>query len=136
MATTGARPIGIASMLLMLVACADDLAQSRAWSLEGRPGLLLAIQQYYQGNASEDRGRCRAILMDGVTRSELVSEDQDRVVVNVRYRYRSTSRSERGRGCGGFGERTFEAVPSGDLYRVVSMSGDRNEGGLRWRFGG
>jgi hypothetical protein len=128
-----ARRVAMSFALLMLAACADELRQSPAWSLEGRPGLLLAINQYYQGNASEDRGRCRAVLMDGVTGSELVSEKQDRVVVNVRYRYRTTSRSERGRGCGGFGERTFEVIKSGALWRVVSMSGDRDDGGLRWR---
>ena len=107
---------------LLLAACAVDLGQQQAWSLEGRPMLLRAIQQYYERFASEDRGRCRNVLMDGVSRSELVSEDQDRVVVNVRYRYRSTSRGERGRGCGGFGERTFETMRNGDRYDVVSMS--------------
>jgi hypothetical protein len=118
---------------LLLAACAEDLAQQPVWSLEGRPGLLLAIQQYYQGSASEDRGRCRQVLMEGVTRSELVSEDREHVVVNVQYRYRSASRSERGRGCGGFGERSFEAIRRGDRYEVVSMSGDRDDRGLQWR---
>jgi hypothetical protein len=117
---------------LLLAACAGDLAEQSDWSLQRQPMLLRAIQHYYQRFATEDRGRCRNVLMDAVTRSELVSQEQDRLVVNVRYRYRSTSGGERSRGCGGSGERTFEATGSGERYEILSMSGDRKEG-VRWQ---
>lgn len=121
------RPAMLATTLLMLAACTTDGTPGSAWSLEGRPGLLRAIERYYQSVALENMGRCQHVLMDGVTRSEVVVDEPERMVLDVRYRYRSTSPSERRRGCGGFGERTFEIAIRGDDHEVVSMSGDQHD---------
>ncbi|MEM7025949.1 MAG: hypothetical protein AAF637_25715 [Pseudomonadota bacterium] len=88
--------------------------------------LLPAIKRYYESNAVEENNQCRAPLMDGVTRSEIVSQEDDRTVVRVVYTYRDTiGRSTATRRCRGFGERTFTLVSEAGRPRVVDMTGER-----------
>lgn len=120
---------------LSLGGCADA-SQSRAWELEGRPGLLLPIRQYYDRNAMEEGGRCKKPLFDAVIASEIVDETSDLLVVHTRYRYRGSASGRRrsGRGgsrrCSGVGERTFTLRQDEGGYQVVDMTGPGRRGGL------
>jgi len=100
----------------MLFACAGDPAQNPAWQLAGHPGLLFPIKVYYERNALEENGRCTAPLLEGVSRSEVLADDQDQLVVALAYRYRDRIRDEprapRGRCRGSGNARGSRAAPS------------------------
>ena len=94
-----------------------------ARTLAGHPGLLHRIKFYDERNALEEKGRCTAPLLEGVSRSEVLSEDQDQLVVAVVYRYRDALRDEPRapsgrlpffRECTGVASRTFMIATSGD----------------------
>ncbi|MEM7024215.1 MAG: hypothetical protein AAF637_16735, partial [Pseudomonadota bacterium] len=83
---------------------------------------MRAIEAYYDWHAVE--GRCSAPIMEGVTRSDILSEDGDQTVRQVRYMYRDyQQRSTRTRRCRGFGSRTFTLINDEGRPRVISMSG-------------
>jgi hypothetical protein len=124
-----ARVLGTA---LWLVACAGDPAQNPAWELAGHPGLLYWIRFYYERNALEENGRCTAPLLVGVSRSEVLAEDDRQLVIRLTYRYRDFIRNEPQlpsghlpmfRECEGFASRTFTIDKSGDQLAVVGMDG-------------
>jgi hypothetical protein len=121
--------VGVA---LWLGACAGDPAQNPAWTLAGHPGLLYWIRFYYERNALEENGRCGAPLLEGVSRAEVLSEDQDQLVVRLDYRYRDFVRDEPRapsgrlpffRECVGFASRTFTIATGGDHPVVTGMDG-------------
>src|SRR5512145_518242 len=82
--------VGMVSAAFWLVACSIDPAQNPAWELAGHPGLLYDIQLYYQRNALEENGRCTRPLLQGVTRSEVLAEDDEQLVIALTYRYRDS----------------------------------------------
>ena len=94
MPRTRLRIAGLVAAALWLGACAGDPARNPAWQLAGHPGLLYQIRFYYERNAREEGGRCTAPLLEGVTRSEVLAEDQDQLVIQLDYRYRDTIRDE------------------------------------------
>jgi hypothetical protein len=112
-----------------LLACAAfDPARSPAWELAGHPGLLYDVQLYYQRNALEENGRCTRPLFEGVTRSEVLAEDEEQLVIRLTYRYRDSMRDERRLGgmfreCTGFASRTFTIAKADGETRVVGMDG-------------
>jgi len=123
---------GIVTTMLWLVACVGDPAQNPAWTLAGHPGLLYWIRFYYERNALEENGRCTAPLLEGVSRSEVLAEDQDQLVIRLDYRYRDRIRDEPRfpsgglrflRECQGFASRTFTIAKGPEGLRVVSMDG-------------
>jgi hypothetical protein len=118
---------GVVSAALWLVACAGDPAQNPAWELAGHPGLLYKIKLYYERNALEERGRCTAPLLEGVSRSEVLAEDDEQLVVGLTYRYRDFIRDERRLGlfreCEGYARRTFTIAKTDDELTVVGMGG-------------
>jgi hypothetical protein len=123
---------GMVGTLLWLATCIGDPAQNPAWTLAGHPGLLYWIKFYYERNALEENGRCTAPLLEGVSRSEVLSEDQDQLVVAVVYRYRDALRDEPRapsgrlpffRECTGVASRTFTIATGGDHPTVTSMNG-------------
>jgi hypothetical protein len=121
---------GVALAAAMLAACIDP-ARNPAWELAGHPGLLYAIKLYYERNALEENGRCTRPLLEGVSGSEVLEEDQDQIVVTLVYRYRDSLRDEprapSGRGlfreCVGFASRTFTVAKGEEGLTVVSMNG-------------
>jgi hypothetical protein len=122
----------IAIAVAMLFACAGDPAQNPAWQLAGHPGLLFPIKVYYERNALEENGRCTAPLLEGVSRSEVLADDQDQLVVALTYRYRDRIRDEPRapsgalpwiRECEGFASRTFTIAKSEQGLTVVGMDG-------------
>jgi hypothetical protein len=113
---------------MWLLACSIDPAQNPAWELAGHPGLLYDIQLYYQRNALEENGRCTRPLLQGVTRSEVLAEDDEQLVVALTYRYRDSLRDERRLGgmfreCQGFATRTFTIAKADGELSVVGMDG-------------
>ena len=118
----------LVSCLMWLLGCAIDPAQNPAWELAGHPGLLYDVQLFYQRNALEENGRCSRPLLQGVTRSEVLAEDDEQLVVALTYRYRDSLRDERRLGgwfreCEGFARRTFTIAKSGGELSVVGMDG-------------
>lgn len=120
------------TIVLWLGACAGDPAQNPAWTLAGHPGLLYWIRFYYERNALEENGRCTAPVLQGVTRSEVLSEDQNQLVIALDYRYRDAIRDEPRfpsgrfrlfRECEGFASRTFTIAKRPEGLVVTGMNG-------------
>ena len=123
---------GLMSVPISLLACVTDPARIPAWELAGHPGLLYEVKLHYQQNALEENGRCTRPLLEGVTRSEVLSEDDDELVIGLTYRYRDSIRDEPRspsgqlpmfRECEGFASRTFTIAKAGDELSVADMSG-------------
>jgi hypothetical protein len=126
------RIAGIVATVLWLAACLGPPEQNPAWTLAGHPGLLYWIRFYYERNALEENGRCTAPLLEGVSRAEVLSEDQDQLVIRLDYRYRDFVRDEPRapsgalpffRECVGFASRTFTIAKGPEGLRVVGMDG-------------
>jgi hypothetical protein len=119
--------IGMVSAALWLVACSSDPAQNPAWELAGHPGLLYDVKLYYERNALEENGLCTVPLLEGVSRSEVLAENDEQLVLALTYRYRDSMRDERRLGlfreCEGFARRTFTIAKSGDELTVTGMDG-------------
>jgi hypothetical protein len=99
-------------------------------SLAGVPDLRPILQHYYEARATEENGRCRSPLLDGVLSATVLQDDPQRLVVRVRYLYRDHSAELRGQ-CIGFGNRTFTMERGPDGLTVADMSGDQHPRGLR-----
>ena len=125
------RPIP-AIALLALLALAACSGASSPQSLAGVPDLRPIVQRYYEARATEENGRCRSPLLDGVLNASVLQDDAQRLVVRMRYLYRDHTAELRG-ACIGFGNRTFtiEKGPEGPM--VVDMSGEQHPRGLRLR---
>ena len=117
---------------IWLLACTTDPAQMPAWELAGHPGLLYQVKLHYQQNALEENGRCTRPLLEGVTRSEVLAEDDDQLVVRLTYRYRDSIRDEPRspsgvlpmfRECTGFASRTFTITKADYELIVAGMDG-------------
>jgi hypothetical protein len=127
------RWCGFAGVVIAVVGLAGcDPARNPAWELAGHPGLLQAIGVYYERNAWEENGRCTAPLLEGVTRAEVLAEDEDQLVIRVRYRYRDSIRDRPRvrsgaaglfRECAGFAVRTFTIAKEPEGLVVVGMDG-------------
>jgi hypothetical protein len=123
----------LVSAPIWLFACAlADPAQNPAWELAGHPGLLYEIKLYYERNALEENRRCTRPLLEGVSRSEVLAEDDNQLVTELTYRYRDSIRDEPRspsghlpmfRECEGFATRTFTISKTGDQLSVTGMSG-------------
>jgi hypothetical protein len=101
-------------------------------SLAGEPGLLPPVRQYYEKRATEENGRCRAPLLDGVVTSTVVESTPQRMVIRIRYLYRDLTAELRG-ACRGFGNRTFTIEKEAAGFVVVDMTGAQRPRGLRLR---
>jgi hypothetical protein len=101
-------------------------------SLAGVPDLRPVVQRYYEARATEEGGRCRSPLLDGVLNAAVLQDDGQRLVVRVRYLYRDHAAELRG-ACIGFGTRTFTIDKGPEGLMVVEMSGEQHPRGLRLR---
>jgi hypothetical protein len=124
------RPILLLATMtiLALAACSSDSFRS----LAGMPGLYPVVQRYYDSRATEQNGRCRAPLLDGVLSSRIEQSDGQRLVVQVRYLYRDLT-AEEGNACKGFGNRTFTISRDAEGMKVIAMTGEQHPRGLRLR---
>jgi hypothetical protein len=127
-----AHGLALGLIALWLTGCGGP---SGSWGeLAGQPGLLLKVRNYYETRAIEE-GRCTAPIMQGVARSQLLSDDPEQMVVALSYYYRDwvrdgddCSRLRPGRcwinrECEGFGQRTFTIDKGADGLSVAGMSG-------------
>lgn len=121
-----------ALVALWLAACIDGLAPNSGSSLAGQPGLLPIVRQYYERRATEENGRCRTPLLDGVTSSTVLESTPQRLVIRIRYLYRDLTAELRG-ACRGFGNRTFTIDKEATGFVVVDMTGPQHPRGLRLR---
>jgi hypothetical protein len=124
------RAILAALLALALGACSG--LSGAGQDLAGVPGLRTTIQHYYEARATEENGRCRAPLLDGVLNATVLEDDPQRLVVRVRYLYRDHTAELQG-ACIGFGTRTFTIERGPDGPMVVDMSGEQHPRGLRLR---
>jgi hypothetical protein len=120
---------------LWLIGCAGDASQSPAWELAGQPGLLLKVQQYYESRGTEEGGRCTAPILQGVARSQVLSDNPDQMVIELTYAYRDWIRDGDdcdplrplrcgiNRECRGFAERTFTIDKGEGGLSVAGMTG-------------
>jgi hypothetical protein len=128
------RPVHFLILLaLALAACGGG--RSPGQSLAGVPELRPVVQRYYEARATEENGRCKSPLLDGVLSAAVLQEDGARQVVRVRYLYRDHAAELRG-ACIGFGNRTFTIEQGPEGPRVVEMSGEQHPPGLRLRLAG
>ena len=125
------RPIAwLAAIAVALGGCSGMSPADQ--SLAGVPGLHPVVQRYYEARATEENGRCRSPLMEGVLSAEATRESPDRLVVGVRYLYRDHTAELRG-ACRGFAQRTFTIEDGAEGPMVVAMSGGQHPRGLRLR---
>lgn len=123
---------------IALPACANHGQQGPAWELAGHPGLLYQVKSYYERHAREEGGRCVKPILAGVARSEVLAEDEDRLVVGLRYAYRDYNRDgddcddefrplrcNVARECRGYAERTFTIAKGETGLEVIDMTGER-----------
>ena len=99
-------------------------------SASGGP-IIAAIRRYYESNAAEENNACSALLMSGVSRTEVVSAQAGKLVVDVTYFYSNAAHRGSMR-CRGTGNRQFTLTRSADRFEVVDMTGERRLG-ARWR---
>lgn len=107
---------------LLLVSCTSVFGEQST--------LDSTIERYYEAHASERGGQCLAPYIDGITRTEVVENDPERLVVDVRYLYRDRLKDQpsgmEGDGlgtCTGYNQRRFVVANSEDGLEVEAMSG-------------
>jgi predicted small secreted protein len=129
------RPLLWMALLALTLApalAACNGASGAGQNVAGVPDLRPVLQHYYEARATEENGRCRSPLLDGVLNATVLQDDPQRLVVRVRYLYRDHSAELRG-ACIGFGNRTFTIDKGPDGPMVVEMSGAQHPRGLRLR---
>lgn len=125
-------------LCLSLAGCQQYWLDSGIWDVGEHKGLLLDISNYYHRHASEGGGFCRSPILDGVSRAEIIEENDEKVWVSIRYRYRDflkdgddcdpkwrPLRRTIHRECRGFASRIFEAAKTEAGYEVTEMAGPR-----------
>jgi hypothetical protein len=121
---------------LWLAGCGGDAGLGGSSELAGQPGLLLKVRNYYETRGLEEGGRCTAPIMEGVARSEVLSDDPGQMVIALSYYYRDWVRDgddcERRlpgscmmmlQQCRGFAQRTFTIDKGEEGLSVAGMSG-------------
>jgi hypothetical protein len=116
---------------LWLAACASEPGRTGSLEVGDRRPVIAAIRRYYESNAAEENNACSALLMSGVSRTEVVSDSGGQLVVDVTYFYSNNAHRGSMR-CRGTGNREFTLTRSGDSFQVVDMTGERRLG-ARWR---
>lgn len=126
------RPILLVLGLALTLAACNGVGPVPGQDLAGVPGLRPVVQRYYEARATEEGGRCRSPLLEGVLSATVLQDEGQRTVVRVRYLYRDHSAELRG-ACIGFGNRTFTIEQRPEGPTVVDMSGEQHPAGLRLR---
>jgi len=114
------------AVLPLLAGCATRLPSTgfaEPAALEG------ALQRYYAGHATEQHGYCLSPYISGLTQTEMVAQQPERLVVDVRYLYQDrfkNSDDNGGHECTGYAGRrfTFGKGPGGAV-EVLDMTGPR-----------
>ncbi|TVQ33432.1 MAG: hypothetical protein EA356_12335 [Geminicoccaceae bacterium] len=93
----------------------------------GYPGLREEVRRVYERDATERSYSCLRPRLLGIYRAEIVERDGDLMTVQVRYAWRDEVSDDDPPfvGCQGTGERAFVVDVSGEVARVVGMSGEQ-----------
>jgi hypothetical protein len=116
---------------LWLAACTHQPGPASSPQRAAQPNMMAAIRQYYESNAAEENNACSAPIMSGVRRSQVVSDSEGKLVVDVTYLYGNWAHRGSMR-CRGTGNREFTLTRASDGYRVTGMTGERRLG-PSWR---
>ena len=115
------------ALLALLAGCATRLPGT---SFADPGELERAMKRYYENHATEEHGYCLHPYIDGLTQTEVVTNQPDRLVVDVRYLYQDRFKNDRGENggheCTGYAGRrfTFGKGPAGGV-EVLDMTGPR-----------
>jgi hypothetical protein len=120
-----------AALCLWLAACTHQPGPANTPQRTAQPDMMAAIRLYYESNAAEENNACSAPIMSGVNRSEVVSDRDGQLVVDVTYTYGNYAHRGSLR-CRGFGNREFTLTRAPGGYRVIGMTGERRLG-PSWR---
>jgi hypothetical protein len=117
-------------LVLGLVGCAADAPPGGTAPLSREA--MAAIQRYYESNAAEQNNACSGLIMNGVTRTNVVSERAETLVVDVTYKYLNYANRSDSR-CRGIGNRRFTLRNDSGRFVVTDMTGERRLGLPAWR---
>ena len=120
--------------LALLAACAGTLPDPT-----GQPGGQLAIMNFYDAHATEEHVTCVLPRMTAITRSTVVQDTPEKLVLAIHYTYEPFSRgggtiidgnghSSRVTGCNAFATRQFTLARTPDGVVVHSMTGEQRGG--------
>jgi hypothetical protein len=113
---------------LLIAACSME-----GPSVAGVPGLQWQLQRFYLDKATEEGGMCTAPAIRSITRSTVVEETEDQVVMRIRYFWRDEQMRQDFEllpltgaiSCQGFAERDFTLARMTDgSLEVVGMTGE------------
>jgi hypothetical protein len=125
------RLASVAALGWALSACATGPERAGSPQLGERQQIVAVIRRYYESNAAEQNNACSAPIMTAVSRTQVVSDSDDGLVVDVTYTFGNYASRSANR-CRGFGNRQFTLTRSSDGFEVVDMTGERRLG-ARWR---
>jgi hypothetical protein len=91
--------------------------------LEIDPVWLAEIKAHYRAYAYEQRGACKAPVLDRVLDGRVEARSDQRVVLRVRYAYSQLGDEPQSGACRGTGERVFRLERRGAGWRAVAMTG-------------
>lgn len=112
--------------VLLLGACASRVPET---GFAEPAAIESAVTRYYESNASEEYETCLTPYIDGLTRTAVVEEQPEQLVLDVHYFYRDRFKNDNdggiGRECTGFAHRQFTLAKAGGGVEVVAMSESR-----------
>ncbi len=110
--------------LLLLAGCTAVAPPAEVFAKY--PGLERAIRDAYETYAIERNGTCVNPVMDTITRTKVIRDDAEMLVIELRYRYTSSiDNSGKGTTCNGFASRRFVFARKGRVFQLVDISGPR-----------
>ncbi len=114
------------ALLVLVAGCATRLPST---GFAEPAALERAMKRYYESHATEEHGYCLMPYIGGLTQVAVVTNQPDRLVVDVRYLYHDRSKDggdNGGHECTGFAGRrlTFGKGPTGAV-QVLDMTGPR-----------
>ena len=113
-------------LLLLLAACASRIP---ATGFAEPAAIERTIESYYERHASEENQTCLNPYIDGLTRTAVVEQQPDRLVLYARYFYRDRLKDDRrdgiGRACTGYAGREFTLAKTDAGLQVVAMTESR-----------
>jgi HAMP domain-containing protein len=87
--------MGSKRVALVVLAAALGACSWRGPSLAGYDGLQFEVISFYDANAMEKNATCPQPRMQAVTRTQVVEETPQRVVMNIRYHFRDEGQADR-----------------------------------------